>query len=692
MAKTPGRSELPAAPNPGSPQDIRNVVLVGPGGAGKSALFEALVAARVPGQRPSAAEHVRTTTLTIASFDTGSVTLNLIDTPGYPDFVGELRAGLRAADAAVFVVSGADDIDRPVSLLWRECAAVGMPRAVVVTHLDQPRAEFAQTVETARRSFGDARATHWPVIEGNTVADVVGLLTGEPELVDDPVLAAARDALIESIIEESEDAGLLDRYLDGEPLDTDALVADLRIAIAQGTFFPIVPVSPPSGAGVEALLGIIERAFPDPTVHPLPAVTSPVGGAIKGVTCDPSGPLVAEVVRTTTDPYVGRLSLVRVFSGTLRVDETAHVSGHLGDFVGHEVAGHPAHDDDERVGPLASAFGDAHRPRGTAIAGDIALVSKLTRAETSDTLSSPDRPAVVAPWLLPEPQLPVAIRAATQSDDDKLAAALARLVAEDVTVRMEQATETDQMVLWAMGQAHVDDLITKLADRYGVTVETESYRTALRETFIRRCTTDGRHVKQSGGHGQFAVCSLEIEPLPRGAGVEFVDKVVGGSVPRQFIASVEKGARHQLEKGVLTGHPVVDVRVTLRSGRAHAVDSSDVAFQTAAALAVKEAANVSTVALLEPIDTVAVTVADEYLGAVMSDLRGRRGHVVGTEPGTEPGADAGWTVVHAEVPQSELSRYPIDLRSVSHGSGSFTREPLRHDLLPADQAKAVLAG
>src|SRR6476619_2009663 len=352
MAKTPGRSDLPAAPNPASPQDIRNVVLVGPGGAGKTALFEALVAARVAGQRTGTGEHVRTTSLTAASFPSGPITLNLLDTPGYPDFVGDLRAGLRAADAAVFVISGADDIDRPVSLLWRECAAVGMPRAVVVTHLDQPRADFATTVETCRRTFGDARATHWPTVSDGEVTGVVGLLTGDTTTEHDD----ARSALIESVIEESEDATLLDRYLEGESIDTDSLLADLRTAIAQGTFFPIVPVSPLTGAGTEELLGMIERAFPDPTAHPLPAVTSPVGGPVKGVTCDPSQPLVAEVVRTTTDPYVGRLSLVRVFSGTLRVDEPVHVSGHLGDFVGHEVAGHPAHDDDERVGPLAAPF------------------------------------------------------------------------------------------------------------------------------------------------------------------------------------------------------------------------------------------------------------------------------------------------------------------------------------------------
>ncbi|MEO7753717.1 MAG: elongation factor G-like protein EF-G2 [Terracoccus sp.] len=683
MAKSPHRSDLPSAPHPRSPDDIRNVVLVGPGGAGKTALYEAVLTARVPGHHPRGSDHERTAALTVASFETDGTTLNLLDTPGFPDFVGELRAGLRAADAALFVVSGADEIDRPVSLLWRECAAVRMPRAVVVTHLDQPRADFATTVEAVRRAFGDARATHWPVVVDGEVTGVVGLLTG-----GDAAPPDARTALVESVIEESEDDDLLERYLAGEELEVATLMADLRAAVERGTFFPILPVSPPNGVGVEELLALVEQAFPSPTVHPLPMVTSPAGAPVKGVACDPSAPLVAEVVQTTSDPYVGRLSLVRVFSGTLRVDETVHVSGHLGDFVGHDVPGHPSHDDDERIGPLSAPFGESHRARGTAIAGELALVSKLAHAETSDTLSSLERPAVVAPWLLPEPQLPVAVVAATPSDEDKLGVALQRLVAEDVTLRMEVSAETGQVVLWTMGQAHVDAVIGQLADRWGVTVTSEPYRTALRETFVRRCTSQGRHVKQSGGHGQYAVCTLEIEPLPRGAGVEFVDRVSGGSVPRQFVPSVEKGVRAQLERGLLTDHPVVDVRVTLTDGKAHSVDSSDLAFQSAAGLALREAANVSTVALLEPVDAVEVTVADDYLGAVMADLRGRRGHVVGTEPGD----DQGWTLIRSEVPASELSRYPIDLRSVSHGTGSFTRSALRHDLLPADRVTALLPG
>ncbi|MEO7448445.1 MAG: elongation factor G [Humibacillus sp.] len=683
MAKSPHRADLPPAPSPRSPKDIRNVALVGPGGAGKTALIEAVLRARVPGHHPRADGHARTSALTVASFESEGVTLNLLDTPGFPDFVGELRAGLRAADAALFVVSGADDIDRPVSLLWRECAAVGMPRAVVVTHLDQPRADFEATIAAVRQSFGDARATHWPVTAGGEVTDVVRLLTGGHE-----EHRGAHDALVESVIEQSGDDDLLERYLAGEELDAATLLAHLRRAVEAGSLFPILPVSPLTGVGIEALLTLVVEAFPDPTVHPLPMVTSPAGGPVKGVSCDPSAPLVAEVVQTTSDPYVGRLSLVRVFSGTLRVDATVHVSGHLGDFVGHDVPGHPSHDDDERIGPLSAPFLDGHRPRGTAIAGELALVSKLTHAETSDTLSALERPAVVAPWLLPDPQLPVVVVAASPSDEDRLASALQRLVAEDVTLRMELGTQTHQVVLWTMGQAHVDAVIAQLAERWGVAVTTEPHRTALRETFVRRCAAQGRHVKQSGGHGQYAVCSLEIEPLPRGAGVEFVDRVSGGSVPRQFIPSVEKGVRAALEQGLLTGHPVVDVRVTLTDGKAHAVDSSDHAFAAAAGLALREAANVSTMALLEPVDSVEVTVADDYLGAVMADLRGRRGHVLGTEPGD----DTGWTTVRSEVPASELARYPIDLRSVSHGTASFTRTALRHDLLPADRAQELLPG
>jgi elongation factor G len=684
--------------DPSSPDQIRNVVLVGPSGAGKTALFERLVAACVPSRR-ARESHEPSLSLAVAALERNGVVVNLLDTPGHPDFVGEVRAGLRAADAALFVISAADGLDEATRLLWRECEGLGMPRAVAVTKLEQARGDFEAAVAMCQRTFGDAQPLELPLMAGGTVVGSVNLLrrtvadhsgadpvTREPDGAESELVEERRGALIESVIEESEDESLLERYLGGEEVDLEAVAADLRAAIGTARFFPVLPTHAPAGVGVEGLLDLVERAFPSPAEAALPTVYTPVGGDFGKLACDPDGPLVAEVVRTTTDPYVGRLSLVRVFSGTLRPDEPVHVSGHLGQFVGRPLEGHGDHDsDDERVGPLSAPVVDELRAKPFAVAGDVALVAKVGGAETSDTLSGKDKPALVEPWVLPEPLLPVAIHAKSKGDEDKLGSALQRIVAEDVTMRLEHNAETHQVVLWAMGPSHVDQLIASLQERYHVEVEVEPLRTSLRETFVRPTEVQGRLVKQSGGHGQYAVCRLEIEPLGRGAGIEFVDKVVGGAVPRQFIPSVEKGARAQLEKGVLAGYPVVDVRITLVDGKAHSVDSSDMAFQTAAAQALREAANESTVTLLEPIDAVDITVADEALGSVLADLRGRRGQVHGTEPAPVEG----YTVIHAEVPAHELSRYPIDLRSVSHGTGTFTRSFVRYDYMPPALAREV---
>lgn len=692
-------SALAEALTPASrPADLRNVVLVGPAGAGKTTLFERLAGGGGgPGRgRPTSPEP--STALEAASVRHGDVVLTVVDTPGRPDFVGEVRAGLRATDAVVFVVSAGDGVDEATRMLWRECEVVGVPRAVVVTQLERSRADYESVVADCRRAFGGAHPLHLPVFDDGLVVGTLDLLGRAAHLLQpDGTVAEAgptpaqadaieerRGPVLESLIEESEDETLLERYVAGEKIDASTLTQDLRAAVCTGRFYPILPVHAPSGVGMDALLDTVLAGFPSPEAVGLPRVTTPAGTAFGPVSCDPDGPLVAEVIRTSTDQYVGRLSLVRVFSGTLRSDDRVHVSGHLERVAGHPIEGHAGHDeDDERVGQLATPALGGSVPRARAMSGEIVTVTKITHAETSDTVSSMDRSALVEPWLLPEPLLPVAIHAASPSDEDKLAGALQRVVAEDVTMRLERNPETHQVVLWALGPAHVEDLLARLRERHHVEVVTEPVRTSLRETFVRRTTAQGRLVKQSGGHGQYAVVHLEIDPLERGAGVEFVDKVVGGAVPRQFIPSVEKGARHQLQQGVLSGYPCIDVRVTLLDGKAHSVDSSDLAFQSAAALALREAANDSTVALLEPVDHIAVTVADEDVGAVMADLRGRRAQVHGTEAAELEGH----TVVHAEVPQHELSHYLIDLRSVSHGSGSFTRRFVRYDYLPAALAR-----
>jgi elongation factor G len=429
------------------------------------------------------------------------------------------------------------------------------------------------------------------------------------------------------------------------------------------------------------LLEVITQAFPSPLEHGIPTVTGTDGRSDRALTCDPDGPLVAEVVKTASDPYVGRISLVRVFSGTLTPDATVHVSGH-----GLEDRGHEDHDVDERVGALSSPLGKLQRTVSSCVAGDICAVAKLGHAETGDTISAKEEPLLMAPWSMPDPLLPTAIQAKSKADEDKLSQALARLVAEDPTLRLENNSETRQLVLWNMGEAHADVLLDRLSSRYGVAVETVPLRVPLRETFGGAAQGLGRHVKQSGGHGQYAICHVEVEPLPSGSGFEFADKIVGGVVPRQFIPSVEKGLRQQMERGVLAGYPMVDIKVTLYDGKAHSVDSSDMAFQTAGQLGLRDAAAKTKVLLLEPVDEVAVLVADDYVGAVMSDLSSRRGRVLGSES-----IAGGRSLIKAEVPQLEITRYAIDLRSMSHGTGTFNRSFLRYEPLPAQLAEKIIA-
>ncbi|HEX3930267.1 MAG TPA: elongation factor G-like protein EF-G2 [Nocardioides sp.] len=678
-----------------SPDRIRNVVLVGPGGSGKTTLVETLLASAGAIPRPGSIQdgstvcdfeeseksHERSISLAVAPVVHRDTKINFVDTPGYADFVGEVRAGLRAADCALFVIAASEAVEGATASLWRECAEVGMPRAVVITKLDQARADYDGVLQAAQAAFGDkVLPLYVPVREaGGGVTGLVDLMT------DDGDHAGLRGALIEGIIEESEDETLMDRYLGGEELSHDNLTEDLEKAVARASFHPVVPVCSMSGVGCAELLDLAVDGFPSPREHPSPDVFTPAGKDADPIAGDPSGPLVAEVVKTASDPYVGRVSLVRVFSGTLRADEPVHVSGHVSSFFSDSAgSGHEDHDEDERIGSLSYVFGGSYVPASEVVAGDLCAIGKLSRAETGDSLSSIDQPRVLRPWSMPEPLLPVAIVAKSKADDDKLSQALGRLAAEDPSLRVENNAETHQLVLWCMGEAHADVLISRLAERYAVHVETAPFLVSLRETFGGTGQGLGRHVKQSGGHGQYAVCHIQVEPLPEGGGFEFVDKVVGGAVPRNFIPSVEKGVRAQMERGVRAGYPMVDLRVTLTDGKAHSVDSSDMAFQMAGGLALREAATGTSVTMLEPYDLVAVVVPDEHVGAAMSDLSSRRARLLGTD---KLGDDR--TVINAEVPQTELVRYAVDLRSATHGAGSFTRSFGHYEPMPEDVARHV---
>jgi len=702
------RADAAAGAPADAPGKVRNVALVGHSGAGKTMLLEALLAATgvisrmgsiedgttVSDAEPSEVHQQRSVVLSVAPLVAEGIKVNLLDTPGYGDFTGELRAGLRGADAALFVVSALEDIDAATTALWAECDQVGMPRAVVVSRLDHPRANFEATVAACQRAFGDSVVpAYLPVRTGDATTGLLGLLaetvsdysagSSTPTVRDASAeeLAAsesARGALIEGIISESEDESLMDRYLGGEQIDVGILVSDLETAVARGSFFPVLATSAETGLGVGELLEMLTRAFPSPLERPLPPVTDLAGAPAGPLSCDPAGPLAGEVIRTTIDPFLGRVCLVRVFSGTLSEDSAVHVSGR-----GLSDRGHEDHDSDERLTHLYSPVGASLRPVPYCVAGDICAIAKLASAETGDTVSAKEAPLLVASWNMPEPLMPVAVEAASRSDEDALAKSLGKVAAGDPTLRVERNSETHQLILWCMGEAHGEVVLDRLRDQ-GVKLQTVAVITPLRETFAAPASGHGRHVKQSGGHGQYAICDIEVEPLERGAGFEFVDKTVGGVIPGQYIASVEKGVRAQMLKGVSAGFPVVDIRVTVTGGKSHSVDSSDAAFQAAGALALREAAAGGRIQLLEPVLAVTISVADDYVGAVMSDLSSRRGRLTGTTA-----ADGEGTEISAEIPEQELLRYAVELRALTAGTGRFRRSYLRHEPVPPNMAHAA---
>ena len=584
-----------------------------------------------------------------------------------------------------------------------------MPRAVVVTKLDQPRADFEESVAVCQRVFGEGVVPlYLPLHEAGSNADaddvvgVIGLLS--QQVYDYSAGAARRRAsapsgrrprargadrgtapdLIEAIIQESEDDALMDRYLGGEEVGLDILIPDLERAVARGSFYPVLPMVSPTGVGVHELLEILTEGFPSPLEHPLPAVTTPDGDPSGPLSCDPAGPLVAEVIKTTTDPYVGRVSLVRVFSGTLHPDTAVHVSGHSERFAGTTLENHEDHDVDEKVGLLTSPLGATLRPTGRCIAGDICAVGAADPGRDQRHAVGHRRP--------PAGRAVAAARTLAAGGDPgrlalgrgEVAESLGRLTVEDATVRVEHDPDTQQLVLWAMGEAHVDLVLDRLRDRYGVQVE------AIRAGVPARDVPVGRH--GTGPAGQAERRARPVRGLrdrgraaAPGAGLEFVDKVVGGAVPRQYISSVEKGIRARAERGLMAGYPSPTSGSPSLAARRTRWTPATRRSPRPAGWRCEDAAT-SGMSLLEPVDEVEVTVDDEYVGAVMTDLSSRRGRVTGTEP-----LGNGRSTVRGDVPATSLARYAIELRSVAHGTGVFTRQYVRHDPVPANVADRILA-
>jgi elongation factor G len=668
------------------PARIRNVALVGHGGSGKTTLAEALLFCSGAINRQGRVEDGSTTTdfdpeeikrgislsLALAPVEHQGHKINLIDCPGYADFFGDVAAALSVADLAVFVVSAVEGVEVQTQVAWRMAAERNLPRMIFVNKLDRERASFDRTLEALQSAFGAGVAPlELPVGEEASFRGVADLLTdtaityenGQPSTGSIPTDMAdsehqVREALVEGIV--VADDALMERYLEGDVPDPKELEETLAKGVAAGQVFPVLCGSATRNVAIDRLATFICEIGPSPADRP--PVTVEGGGATHEVACDAGSEPLLYVFKTLADPYVGKVSLFKVLTGTLRPDA---------------VLTNPRTHSDERLHGLFALRGKEHVDLPEVQAGDIAAVAKLAETGTGDTLAPKGTPVAVPVPELPEPVLSHAIRPKSKGDEDKLMTALHKLQEEDPALRVRRDDETHQTLLSGMGETHLMIVTERLHRKFGVEVEVEPVLVPYRETITKPAEAEGKYKKQTGGHGQFGVANLKVEPAERGAGFTFVDQIVGGAIPRQFIPAVEKGIGETMQQGGHFGYPVVDVTVTCFDGKYHPVDSSEMSFKMAGSLGFKEALAKAGPVILEPISWLEVTVPAANQGDVMGDLNSRRGRVQGTET-----TDTGEQVIKALVPTSELLRYAIDLRSITGGWGRFRTGHDHYDLLP----------
>jgi len=691
--------------NSASTPTHRTIALVGGAGSGKTTLAEALLyragsITRAGGveQGNTVCDHepeeiARGTTLglslahlTWTGPDGAEYSVTLADTPGHPDFVGGVDTALSVADAAVIVVSAVDGVTAGTRFVWAAAEDAGVPRIVVVTQEDKARADFRRVLGELHAAFGDNLwALELPLGEEQAFRAIADVLSEQALVYDDdgrhhdeplPAEAEAEEHRMHLDVTEeivSHDDEQLEAYLDGREPPASDLERTLALEVATGEAVPVVVCSGVTGTGVDRIADLICALAPSALDHDGRIVIGGSTGDDDGdaardtgtehrVAPNAGGETLVHVFRTVADPFVGQVSMLKVLSGVLRTGDKLH----------NATTGA-----DERIHGLFRLRGAEHLPVGELRAGEVGAVAKLTGSPSGSLLwtrsSGTARPA---PLPRRAPVFAVSLTPASQSDDEKMSTALGKLLAEDPTLVVERAGGTT--VLRGLGDTHVAVAVERLARIFGVHVTTGPAPVAYRETIAGSAQAEGKLKKQSGGHGQFAVVQLRVSPLPPGDGFEFVDKVVGGSVPRAYIPAVEKGARDALASGGPQGHPVVDVRVELYDGKSHSVDSSEMAFRTAAAMGVKAALAEAGTVVLEPVSLVTVTVPADLQGTVLTDLSGRRGRVSATES-----AEDGRARVVATVPEAELARYVLDLRSMTGGQAELTITPDRYAKAPS---------
>ena len=672
---------------------LRSVVLAGHAGSGKTTLAEQLLfrAGAIPrlGRVDDGTAHLdfepeeqkrrESLSLAVGTFESDGTRISLVDTPGYPDFIADVIEGFAATDGAIFVMdASAGGVEAGLENAVRLGRATGTAACFFINKSDRENANPTAALDALRASFGNKIAPLQIAIgAAETFEGYVDLvhrkawrLDGSNE-VEIPIpddladeVATRRDQLLEAAAEADDD--VLTKYLEGEEISDPELEACLRKGVKESILAPVLVGSALKGIGLRALLDAIVRYLPSPADE-APAVTADKSGAEVEVPADENGPLVVRVFKTTADPFVGRLTYLRVLSGTL------HSQAHVWN---------SSRSEDERIGQLLLLHGKEQEPIGELKAGEIGAVAKLAVTETGDTLASREKPLVLPALDFPEPSLMVAIEPQSKGDLDKMGPALARMLEEEPTVRLERSA-TGEQVLRTMGEAHNAVILERLKRKFGASIVTHTPKVPYKETIRGKTQVHGRYKKQTGGHGMFGDVWLELEPNPDG-GVEFAERVVGGSVPKGFFAGVEKGIREAAEGGVIAGYPLSDFRATLYDGSFHPVDSNELSFKIAASMALKDGVHNAKPALLEPIMAVEIRVPDAYMGEVNRDLNGRRGRVLGMD------TDGDLQVIIAHVPQAELFNYATELRSLAQGRGSFKATLDHYDDVPGHIAEKVM--
>jgi elongation factor G len=674
-------------------EDIRNVVLIGHGGTGKTTLAEAMLFTSGAINRLGRVEEGTTTSdfdpdeikrtisinLALLPCEWKNRKINVIDAPGYADFVGEMKAAIRAADAAVVLVDASAGVEVGTEHCWAFADEADLPRAVLIDRMDRENADFAQALAQVQSFFGKkCVALHVPIGAQSSFTGVVDVLamkaySGEkatdgavPDALSDQA-ARYREQLVEVIAETDDD--LLTKYLDGTELSAEELTRGLRAGIASGAIVPVLAGAAAKNIGVAPLLNTIADYFPSPKDRPPVRAKNASSGQEEEVKADTAGPLAALVFKTTADPYVGKLTYLRVYSGVLKGDSTAWNS--------NKAAA-------ERIGQLFVVRGKAQEPVPQLVAGDIGALAKLAETSTGDTLATKERPLVLPAISFPTPAYSAAVHPKTKADLDKMGNALSRIVEEDPTLRVHRDADTNETILSGLGEPHLEVAVEKILRKFGVGLELTTPKVPYKETITAPATSEYTHKKQTGGHGQYARVAIRLEPLPRGSGFQFEDKIVGGVVSKTYIPAVEKGVVESMQEGVIAHYPLVDVKVTLFDGKEHPVDSSEMAFKIAGAAALKQGVNQGRPILVEPIMNLRVTVPESNTGDAMGDLNSKRAKVLGISP------QDGYSVIEAQVPLAEVQHYATDLRSITQGRGHYTLEFDHYEEVPAHLAQRII--